>query len=147
MKATLTAALLLIASLAHAGDWPGAIRTLENRQGAIKTTLDWDGPTPTLAHAACPEIPAAERVRIVPCNQGYAVQEAVTVEKIDCNQPGCLVIHYPTKETEWRTRIGCGTELMYARRHKADIIEELEIADHGNCAPPNLPLEPVRVVE
>jgi hypothetical protein len=109
MKATLTAALLLIASLAH---------------------------------AACPEIPAAERVRIVECRSGYAVQE-MTGKIIDCpNGPGlCRLVQ------GWRTRIGCGAELKYAKRHKADMVEELEIADLGYCAPPNLPLEPVRVVE
>jgi hypothetical protein len=110
MKATLTAALLLIASLAH---------------------------------ASCPEIPAAERVRIVPCNQGYAVQELI---KVPCTGFCAAVYPAPMVDT-WKTRIGCGTELMYARRHKADLIEELEIADLGNCAPPNLPLEPVRVAE
>jgi hypothetical protein len=140
MKAILTVVLILAASPAHAGDWA---TTLENRHGGIKTTLEWNGPVPLPAHAACPEIPAAERVRIVECRSGYAVQELV---KVPCTGLCSAVWPTPMVDT-WKTRIGCGTELMYARRHKADIIEELEIADLGNCAPPNLPLEPVRVVE
>jgi hypothetical protein len=102
---------------------------------------------PALAHAACPEIPAAERVRIVECRSGYAVQELREVYDPTGFCVGRLPNDCRPNADKWVTRIGCGAELRYAQRHKADIIEELEIADLGNCAPPNLPLEPVRVVK
>jgi hypothetical protein len=99
MKATMTAALLLIASLAH---------------------------------AACPEIPASQRVRIVECRSGYAVQELVTPRF--CSDG-------------WSPIYDCGADLNVARWAKADRIAALEADDAERCAPPNLPLEPVRVVE
>jgi hypothetical protein len=102
MKATLTAALLLIASLAH---------------------------------AACPEIPAAERVRIVECRSGYAVQEWKQDPWADARIYG------------WFDTVACGATLPYARMEKSFIIAIKEQADVERCAPPNLPLEPVRVVE
>jgi hypothetical protein len=102
---------------------------------------------PAAAHAACPDIPAAERVRIVECRSGYAVQEAVTVEKIDCNRVGCLVMHYPTKVTEWRTVKTCGMGRELAELEKLWLIRDKEMDDAIACAPLNLPLEPVRVVE
>jgi hypothetical protein len=102
MKATMTAALLLIASLSHAD---------------------------------CPEIPAAQRVRIIPCNQGYAVQEWKQDPWADAKIYG------------WFDTVACGATLPYARDEKAFLIAVKDRADTERCAPPNLPLEPVRVAE
>jgi hypothetical protein len=82
----------------------------------------------SLAHAACPEIPAAERVRIVECRSGYAVQ-------------------VQTQRKSWWTRYACGWTYDAAKKIAADEVEDLEFGDAIACTPPNLPLEPVRVAE
>jgi hypothetical protein len=96
----------------------------------------------SLSHAACPEIPAAERVRIVPCNQGYAVQEYAGIEMY-CPDG----LDSCRRQAEWRTTVACGANLEYARSERALSISVKDQADAERCAPPNLPLEPVRVVE
>jgi hypothetical protein len=91
--------------------------------------------TASLAHAACPEIPAAERVRVVECRSGYAVQEWK-------QDPWADAIIYG-----WFDTVACGATLPYAQMEKEFRIWAKEQIDRELCAPPNLPLEPVRVVE
>jgi hypothetical protein len=89
----------------------------------------------SLAHAACPEIPAAERVRIVECRSGYAVQEWKQDPWADARIYG------------WFDTVACGATLPYARMEKEFLIAVKDRMDAERCAPPNVVIDPVRVVE
>jgi murein endopeptidase len=96
----------------------------------------------SLAHAACPEIPAAERVRIVECRSGYAVQEYAGIEMY-CPDG----LDSCRRQAEWRTTVACGASLEYAQFEKELLIWAKDQTDREACTPPNVPIEPVRVVE